>query len=207
MASTVVTFGCVSSTASRSTTPTISPTSSVSTSTTLNVNQVADEHFANNFRTAEAKAKDLGYTLYWLGPQFTVSDVVSKGPFVHDLRPDDVPGIVEVQYSRDGPLSTTTRDAELTLLEISPTEWQRVKDSAYTPGGTSVLVAGKQSQFYSLPDPNTKITTLRVVVDFGPTVLVAEATSLLSAGKVDLNLLTDEQTFLSVLQNLRPYPQ
>ena len=176
----------------------------MSASATPDLNEIANEHFFNNFKTREAKATDVGYALYWLGSEFTVGGVVAAGPFVNDPRSENVAGVVEVLYQ--SMLSATSSDAELTLFEYSPADWAREMHVPRT-GGKTVSIAGKQAQFFNLPDPNTKTTMLRLIVDFGGTIVIAEARTLLGEGRVDVNLLTDETKFLAVMQNLRPYPQ
>jgi hypothetical protein len=72
-----------------------------------------------------------------------------------------------------------------------------------------VQLLGQDVTLWSIPGGTRPVNQLQLVLQFGTTTLVVRAASggPAKSGGPDLNPLFDEQTLLSVLQHLRPYPQ
>ena len=95
----------------------------------------------------------------------------------------------------------------------SPTAWvrdgQRILNPSDPTTRRTVTVAGQQGELLSLQAGGLPVNQLVLVIQMGDTVVVARATAGRPAppGGPGLNPLVDEQAFLAVMQNLRPYPQ
>ncbi len=90
--------------------------------------------------------------------------------------------------------------------------WQAKQASAQLPEGAmlkSTVVQGVPGQLHVIPAGTRPINALRLRVHLGQTWVLAEAgaSGAATPGGPDANPLIDEQTFLSVMQQLRPYPQ
>ena len=102
----------------------------------------------------------------------------------------------------------------LDLNTYTKADWSQVSEryATHEPGTQRrmVSVAGRTAELISVALGNRPVNGLGVVVDLGEYVAIAE-TSAVSSGNAsatpDHNPLIDEQTFLSVLEQLRPYPQ
>lgn len=175
---------------------------------TVSLEEFITQHESANWKTALANAASEHYTLYWLGLDFSVQGVRLTGPIVSDFSSDDQPSLIEVGYLPEGLIDRTSRTASLSLTELSRARWEQSGSDLVSGAARPVLVAGAAAQLYNnLGIPKRPDGGLRVIIDFGATVVVADVKVLNGAGGKDLNVLTDETAFLSVLQNLRPYPQ
>ena len=102
---------------------------------------------------------------------------------------------------------------DLELVEYSPAAWGVAKNSLERepPGATSKLVTiqGQSATLLVIPAGTRPVNTVRLLLVFGDThvFVAASAGGSLMPGGPDLNPLIDEQTFLAVMQNIRPYPQ
>ena len=100
----------------------------------------------------------------------------------------------------------------LAITLYSDSAWQLRAASARLPANAvqrSVSIHGVAGDLYLVPAGTRPINDVRLYVHLGDTWIVALAGSGGSPtpGGPDVNPLIDEQTFLNVLQNLRPYPQ
>jgi hypothetical protein len=158
----------------------------------------------NNFRTAVAS--DRNYDIYWLGREFDAGGQTFRGPEVPDggiadieggglttLYDGDIGELSITLYSRaawDLALESRARGVQPTLMkeQVDVHGWPaELETNYYRPGYTAARI---------------------LVVDLGRTVIEAASGSVVPRTPgPEPNPLIDKETFLSVLQNLRPYPQ
>jgi len=165
----------------------------------------------HNFQTAVARAPQDGYTVYWLGNEFQAGGHTFTGPSVPD------PSIAEVQGGGvviDYDTHFAGGGAGLTLTLYSERAWAASPFSTETrlPRGAvvrQVTVAGLSGVLRLVPEQYTRTYTITLRLDArdGTVVLASTSPGIGRTPGTDLNPLTNEQTFLSVMQNLRPYPQ
>jgi hypothetical protein len=168
----------------------------------------------NQYLTPIAEAQTAGLTPYWLGPTIETD----KGPLraVEGIFPQGyagvaLPGIQITYFNGDQVIGT------LDVLTFQKTDWASEGPRARALDFPSakrknVLVAGHDAELIAVPGGTRPINVYLLIVAAGDEVVVVETNSLgggrnATPGGVDLNPLIDEQTFLSVMQNLRPYPQ
>lgn len=163
--------------------------------------QDAEATLYDNFRTVVATAPGDGYTPYWLGRQFEAGGQQFRGPFTSVIG-HEVPGYgVSTDYD-------SITGTFVTITSYSPTAWNENK--ARTPIGSSsraVTVAAHDALLTTTVEQQS-VAAQRLDVQMGQTHVVAVTYALqplTPAGNA--NPLVDEQTFLSVMQQLRPYPQ
>ena len=172
-------------------------------------NEDARREGYDQFVTRVASAQRDGYTAYWLGRSFPAANVTFTGPTAGSSSASDVRGGgLDMTYAAE---VVKNGSVELQLVEYSPTAWDLVKrELTLVPADARhrlLTVHGQSTELWTL-DPGSR-PTLRLVLVFGDThvFIAASAGGSLEPGGPDLNPLVDEQTFLDVVQNLRPYPQ
>jgi hypothetical protein len=162
-------------------------------------------------------ASERNYDLYWLGPGFTAGGIEYWGPDVDD--PDsDTAAIGEVRGGGLGMYylpSSTTCCGDLNLVLYSRPAWEMLQDRRRRGAqprfeSKEVEVNGQPAELrtvFNNPDPGIAARVL--VVDYGGTVVyaVTGSTNSSTATAPDTNPLIDEEAFLAVMQNLRPYPE
>jgi hypothetical protein len=166
----------------------------------------SDEHYFDNFKTVVANAPNEGWTAYWLGKSFQAGGLEFNGPYVADFG-DELTGGARATYAAppSGPI--------LSLFLYSEAGWREARQQYSTKpvGNVSrhVTIAGVAATIESSPGGTRPVNVITAYVPLGNTMVVAVANSGGSAtpGGPDVNPLIDEQTFLDVLQHLRPYPQ
>jgi len=173
----------------------------------------ADDQDYQNFLTLARRAPDEGYTMYWLGRQFEAGGLTFTGPSVSDYGLED-PGSVNMSY--DAPVLGGRGGVSFQIFLFSPAAWhvEEAAGRARLPSNLAtktVTVAGHSATLTELPRTvfNGAAAGFELQADLGGTFLRVQATRAGSPtpGAAQLNPLIDEQTFLAVLQNLRPYPQ
>jgi hypothetical protein len=164
-----------------------------------------------NFQTAVASASKDGYAPYWLGRGFTVGGLSFTGPSTADFGGEVEGGGANFSYDADVLDGGGSVSLDVTLY--SPAAWDRVKavqGAVPAPNAvvTDVAVPGGAGRLLQTRDSAGSIEQLRLVAQLGDTTVLAIA---LRGNRAtpgpDLNPLTDKRTFISVMQNLRLYPQ
>jgi hypothetical protein len=143
-----------------------------------------------------------------LGREFDAGSYTFSGPSVADFG-DVTNGSLTLTYN--------AQDANggfgLTIVLFSRTAWAaaqsaglgRIPRNARTE---NVTVAGHPATLVVIPAGAGDAHALQLQLETGDTVIRAGiAVTVPPGGGPDPNPLSDEQTFLNVLQNLRPYPQ
>jgi len=167
------------------------------------------EYDPDRYKTAVAQAQEAGHTAYWLGPRFEVGGAVFdaiEGYYPQGAAGISVDGVELVYYNLEdsrGDLSITTLDQD---------DWatveEHVRNPKQPPRKTKVVtVAGKDAYLISTQlfgrDPNG----LKLLIDYGDSFVIAYTGAAVSEAGANLNPLLDEETFLALLEGLRPYPQ
>jgi hypothetical protein len=167
------------------------------------------EQAYEEFLTAVAKPLQRNFTVYWLGREFSVSTVRYDGPRYAKSLAANSQDELDLTYNARRP--DNTGGLNLGLYIVSAAGWNAVKYkllSGVTAAPRDLTVAGRPAQLYAVKD-RLIVNELVAVVDFGDALAVA--TTSVDAGDPratpNANPLIDEATFLSALQNLRPYPQ
>ena len=159
------------------------------------------------FQTAIA-IPDRAYQVYWLGSEFTAAGLVFHGPLVPGFEEPSIDAI-QVEYNSSPPV------AGLDISLMSSAHWDAGRGRVLGPGPDrptirQVTVAGAAATLYTVPGSvGRPVGGLFLTVELGDTVVYANTGSVGPAtpGGPEANPLIDEQTFLAVMQNLRPYPQ
>jgi hypothetical protein len=165
------------------------------------------------FKDTVAPADEDGYTPYWLGRSFSAGGLAFDGPYVAEGATVRGGG-VEASYR------AVTADGKgvvvLDVYSFSQAAWElrmRRGGPAITPGtvSRSLVVAGRDARMQTFTGARP-VELRRLVLEFddahGTTVEVrAYGGGALVEGGPDVNPLVDEATFLSVVENLRPYPE
>jgi hypothetical protein len=165
-----------------------------------------------NFQTAVASASKDGYTPYWLGRGFTAGGLSFTGPRTPDFGAEVEGGGANFTYNADVLDGRGSVGLDITLY--STKAWdkvQAVQDVAPGVVGvtvTDVTIAGRPGRVLEKRNGLGTLEQIRLIVTLGDTTVLGIATrgTPLTPGP-GLNPLTDKQTFISALQNLRPYPQ
>ena len=163
------------------------------------------------YRTPVAQAQAAGLPVYWLGPEFKAGGL--SFDFIEGTFPQGIAGVrlngLQLSYlAREG----DSVRASLDVLSFSKDEWPAAEDGVIHPPGfpSSVVknttLRGARAMLVSIPLDTPAFASLRLIVDLEDVVVVAQTTSAIVGGR-DINPLVDEQTFLPVLENLRPHPQ
>jgi hypothetical protein len=158
------------------------------------------------FQTAVAAVPDRRFEVYWLGREFTAAGIEFHGPYFVPLAGVNTETQLSAEYTARGP-----NGGNMGLSVIVYATAARSNAPTQAAGNPrALLVAGHRAMLWVEESPPQRpVNSLRVEVDFGSTSAVIKTNSVGSAaeGGPDANPLIDEQTFLNVLQNLRPYPQ
>jgi hypothetical protein len=167
--------------------------------------QNAEAILSDNFKTVVATAPRDGYTPYWLGQEFEAGGQQFRGPFTSVIGHEVPGGGVSTDYDALSGMS-------LTITSYSPAAWAQssVRTSALQQGATSAPVTSGAHDAELLRIPfHGRLLGLTVVFHLGETVVVAATSA--DGSHLDAtpnpNPLVDEPTLLSVLTQLRPYPQ
>jgi len=162
-----------------------------------------DKTAYDNFRTAVASVPDRHFQVYWLGREFNAGGVMFRGPYFVPVGGVVNSNRLDIEYS-----------AGLNIRLYSQSAWATAAPtvehpSAGEPKRRSVVVGGRSAVLVTGSVPGRPINYQLLIIDFGDTVatVVAGAGGPVTPGGPDANPLIDEATFLSVMQQLRPYPQ
>jgi hypothetical protein len=161
----------------------------------------------HNFQTAVASQRT--YDIYWLGREFDAGGISFRGPDAGNPGPGDIDSVagggLAMSYSgRTGSLDVTlySRGA-WDLLQAS-----RARGAQPHLEVKNVDIHGWPAQLRTNYYRPGYIAARILTVDRGNTVIEVTTGPLVPATPgPEPNPLIDEQTFLNVLQHLRPYPQ
>jgi hypothetical protein len=128
-----------------------------------------------------------------------------KGPDVADFGTEVAGGGVQMSYNAN-------LGGGLIVTLYSDTAWQKGGGTKPLPKNTtsrSVTVKGVAAELFLVPAGTRPVNDVRLNFRLGNTMVeaVAQAGGPATPGGPDSNPLIDEQTFLSVMQQLRQYPQ
>lgn len=169
-----------------------------------------DEHFYENFLTAVATAPEDGYDVYWLGREFEAGRLTLEGPSVPDFAGRIADGGFTMSYLPPLAYEGVTTSVGVTLY--SQRAWERLGDnwlaSADLVERRPISVNGQDAELLTLA-AGTRPVNVRAAVVYYPTTVVTISTGSLGPGPDgrDLNPLLDEEVFLSIVEQLRPYPE
>jgi hypothetical protein len=158
-----------------------------------------------NFQTAVAKAPQDGYAAYWLGRKFRAGGLTFTGPDVADFGTEVTGGGVQMSYNANA-------GGGLVITLYSDAAWQQGGGTRPLPKNTmtkNVTIKGIAGELFLVPAGTRPVNDVRLNLRLGNTMVeaIAQAGGSATSGGPDANPLIDEQTFLSVMQQLRPYPQ
>jgi len=164
------------------------------------------------YRTPVAQAQAAGLTPYWLGPEFSAGGL--SFDFIEGTFPQGVAGVrvngLQLSYlARDGYTVRATAD----VLTFSKTQWATAADRVRYPAGVTgvtrknVTVGGRHAELISMPLGARPVNSRQLIIEFDDAVVLGQTTAVLANDGRQINPLIDEQTFLSVMEQLRPYPQ
>lgn len=165
-----------------------------------------------NFQTAVARAPQAGYTVYWLGREFQAGGLTFKGPEVSGTEAEGLEGGgVATSYGADLPQGG---GVNLGITLYSANAWGRVSARIEKTGvagwkTNQVVILGRVAELQWASAGTRPVNSLTLILSLGDTHIVAGAGAggPVTPGGPDANPLVDEQTFLSVMRQLRPYPQ
>jgi len=157
-----------------------------------------------------AKVEAMGLPVYWLGTEFTVDDLVFRGPYGADFG-NEVEGGMNMHYlaSIDG------GNTGLDLTVYSRDAWAATAEKVLNPGlpgvtRKTVTVSGQDAQVVSVPLGTRPVNTLWLVLDLGDVVVLATAGAggAVSPGGPDYNpFINNPDLLVQVMEDLRLYPQ
>lgn len=170
------------------------------------------DHYYQNFETAGAKAPSQGYTMYWLGKQFTVGDTTYSGPTYPGFGGDIDGGGATIAY--DISLSGERVSGDDFLIHLyAPAAWSLYGRAYETPNPRSrettfedITVAGKPARLFVTKwltgARRGEVRSIAIEQQLGDTAVVISAThgDNPTPGAGTPNPLMDEQTFLSVVR-------
>lgn len=191
----------------------------ITTSACLTQSPPGPDHYYHNFETVAAKAPSHGYTVYWLGKQFKIGARTYTGPTFPGFGGDIDGGGATIAYRIS--VSGKPNGGEDLLIHLyAPPAWALYGRAYQTPDPRSrettfedVTVAGNPARLFLTKwltgATRGAIRAISVEQQLGNTAVVVSATDSdnPTPGAAQPNPLMDEQTFLSVVQHLRPYPQ
>jgi hypothetical protein len=175
------------------------------------INRSGDDGELDEYFLHDAKVmQEAGLPVYWLGTEFTIDNLVFRGPHVAGFGAE-VEGLgIHTSYSLK---SGNTR---LDLVTYSRDAWELVKDRMMNPplpgvARKTVTVGGREGELLFIPLGTRPLNVLRLVLDFGDVVVVAWTNSLTAPaaqGGLELNpFINNPDLLVQVMENLRPYPQ
>ena len=163
----------------------------------------------DNFVAATKRADSEGWKPYWLGRSFTAGQLTFDGPRVGEFGYEIEGGGTVYKYHS----ALASGSVGLDVYIYSSQAWMAAESIGRTrrpPGATirDVKLAGHDATLSVSKDSRGFVDQVRADIEIDGIMVRAHAgraTPL--TGDVDLNPLTDEATFLAVMQNLRPYPE
>lgn len=166
-----------------------------------------DPYFSEGVATVQA----MGAQAYWLGWEFNAGDLVFHGPSRATIGTEVQGGGVVADYT--APLDNGNIPFQLTTY--TRPAWDLAKEAVTNPklrgiARKTVSVQGREGELLFLPGGTRPVNILRLVVDVGDVVLVAEAPSggPATPGGPDVNpFINNPDLLVQVMQDLRPYPQ
>jgi hypothetical protein len=173
--------------------------------------QETGDQFFENFKDRVEEAEAEGWDPYWLGMEFHAGDLVFRGPSVDDFGSEVDGGGVNFHYTAR--LPDEGGGVGLTIILYSPSAWERARatQGGSAPGTERTFIdfLGEEAEVLLTPAGTRPVGQAALRVQLGDTMLVAVAGSggSPSPGAPDLNPLVDKETFISVMQQLRPYPE
>ena len=165
------------------------------------------------FLTPVSAARQAGLTVYWLGPSFEAGGVLfttREAKFPEGIEGVPLQGLL-ARYS-----SQPEQAGFLDLQLLSRADWQQVKDKVTNPPLPGVTrstarVDGTEGDLLFLPFGTRPLNVLRLVLDLGEVVVVAQAYSVTAPateGGGELSpFIKDPDLLVQVMEDLRPYPE
>jgi len=184
-------------------------------------NDDVDERFYGYFLRDVKAMQDMGLPVYWLGRGFNAGGLTFQGPYGLEFGGEIEGGGTFTRYVSwlDG-TPGEGRNTRLDMTVYSPDAWELAKSAMLNPQllpgqgevtRRTVTVKGRQAELISIPNLTIRrpVDRLRLVVELDPVVVVAQATSVLSAGgDSELNIfIRNPDLLVRVMQDLRPYPE
>jgi hypothetical protein len=162
------------------------------------------------YLTPVAQARANGVQPYWLAQSFEAGgDTFS---YIEGQYPEGISGVRAAGLKLD----YFTADGELGAVTIQtfPTdEWLSAEAAVRARRGeadrSDVHVAGVTAELITYSSPTRPINAYKLIIETPDSGIVVSASSggSVSPGAPDVNPLIDYETFLSVMENLRPYPE
>ena len=163
----------------------------------------------DNFVAATKRADQEGWKPYWLGRSFTAGGLTFNGPGVGEFG-DEIEG-GGIRYNYDAKIGKG--GVGLDVLIYSPSAWAYAKEIGRTRGSLGATtrdadVAGHDAMLSVSKDAKGFVDQVRADITIDGVIVSAQAGRVTGVGvDGDLNPLTDEATFLAVLDHLRLYPE
>jgi len=188
----------------------------------LGDNDDVDERFYGYFLRDEKAMQDMGLPVYWLGREFSAGALTFQGPYAPEFGGEVEGGGIFMHYISwlDG-TPGVGRNIGLDITVYSPSAWELAKGRMLNPQllpsegevtRRTVTLRGREAELISIPQFTRPVGRLRLVVEFDPVVVVAEAASNLSSdvrgGTIELSIfIKNPDLLVQVMQDLRPYPE
>ena len=163
----------------------------------------------DNFVAATKRADSEGWKPYWLGRSFTAGQLTFDGPRVGEFGYEIEGGGTVYKYHS----ALASGSVGLDVYIYSSQAWTAAEAIGRTrrPLGAAirdVKLAGHDARLSVSKDSKGFVDQVRADVDIEGVMVRAQAERATPlVGDVDLNPLTDEATFLAVLDRLRLYPE
>jgi hypothetical protein len=165
------------------------------------------------YLTPVAVARENGLRPYWLGPSFDAGDLTYS--YIEAVYPEGIGG-VGVSGAELGYYTTDGEEWGVTVKTAPIGEWPLAESAVREPRGSSglraredVVVGGVSGELliFSSPTRPTNGYVLIIETDESAVVVTVPSGGSASPGGPDVNPLIEYQSFLSVMQSLRPYPE
>jgi hypothetical protein len=158
-----------------------------------------DSRFVERAEAAESE----GWTPYWLGTSFDAGGFVFAGPNVPDFAVVDDGGVSYQYVAPQEPIAF-----ELNIVLWSRDAWADARGSREFTG-KPVEIAGMPGQLLPVLAPGGGVLQLQVLLEADDTVIdvTTRQAGIDPASGRDRNPLMNEATLVSVLGELRPYPE
>jgi hypothetical protein len=170
----------------------------------------------DDYPEAVATAQANGVEAYWLGPSFEAAPL--QFDTIESVYPQGAAGVsargLQLKYLaiREDTADQYTVRAALDLKTFLPDEWREVESAVRQPKSglrltwEPVSVGGSAASIAGVSLDGIENGWL-LIVPRGQSVVYATVASSISDGGTEANPLMDREVFLSVMENLRPYPE
>jgi hypothetical protein len=166
------------------------------------------------YKTPVAQAVEAGLRPYWLGPAFELGGLSFnsvEAEFPEGAAGQRIDG-VEIRYAA---IVDYARKGSLDLSTFRKSDWAMAEGALRSPQGIAgdsndARIQGREAEIITLSTATRPLNRIYVIMDLGDQVLLVQTASRSTGGRggiPDVNPLLDQATLLSVLENLRPYPE